>query len=173
MTIAPSRISRAPPPDSPGRRPRDSWTRCAAFTMSSFRGRTRRALLEQIRPDVHCKGTDYTVESVPVARRRARYGGRTAIVGDSKTTRPATSSRKIVRDAEAGRPLTSGSRPQPSANRGWESSGFRACAHRSTRALGDIVHAIPVAAACAARCFRRASIAGRREAPPHPRFSCR
>jgi rfaE bifunctional protein nucleotidyltransferase chain/domain len=41
-------------------------------------------LLELLRPDVHCKGTDYTVESVPEHDIVTRYGGRTAIVGDPK-----------------------------------------------------------------------------------------
>ena len=41
-------------------------------------------LLELLRPDVHCKGTDYTVESVPERETVLRYGGRIAIVGDPK-----------------------------------------------------------------------------------------
>jgi rfaE bifunctional protein nucleotidyltransferase chain/domain len=41
-------------------------------------------LLETLRPDVHCKGTDYTVETVPERAIVAAYGGRTAIVGDPK-----------------------------------------------------------------------------------------
>ena len=41
-------------------------------------------LLEALRPDVHCKGTDYTVESVPERAVVEAYGGRTAIVGDPK-----------------------------------------------------------------------------------------
>ena len=41
-------------------------------------------LLELLRPDVHCKGTDYTVESVPERDTVLRYGGRIAIVGDPK-----------------------------------------------------------------------------------------
>jgi len=41
-------------------------------------------LLEALRPDVHCKGTDYTVESVPERAIVKAYGGRTAIVGDPK-----------------------------------------------------------------------------------------
>jgi D-glycero-beta-D-manno-heptose 1-phosphate adenylyltransferase len=41
-------------------------------------------LLEAIRPDVHCKGTDYTLESVPERDIVRRYGGRIAIVGDPK-----------------------------------------------------------------------------------------
>ena len=41
-------------------------------------------LLLLLKPDVHCKGTDYTVESVPERAVVAGYGGRTAIVGDPK-----------------------------------------------------------------------------------------
>ena len=41
-------------------------------------------LLTTLRPDVHCKGTDYTVESVPERDIVLGYGGRTAIVGDPK-----------------------------------------------------------------------------------------
>jgi rfaE bifunctional protein nucleotidyltransferase chain/domain len=41
-------------------------------------------LLELLKPDVHCKGTDYTVDSVPERETVRAYGGRTAIVGDPK-----------------------------------------------------------------------------------------
>jgi rfaE bifunctional protein nucleotidyltransferase chain/domain len=41
-------------------------------------------LLRLLRPDVHCKGTDYTIESVPERDVVLEYGGRTAIVGDPK-----------------------------------------------------------------------------------------
>ena len=41
-------------------------------------------LLTALHPDVHCKGTDYTVESVPERDIVVGYGGRTAIVGDPK-----------------------------------------------------------------------------------------
>jgi D-glycero-beta-D-manno-heptose 1-phosphate adenylyltransferase len=41
-------------------------------------------LLTLIKPDVHCKGTDYTVDTVPERAIVAAYGGRTAIVGDAK-----------------------------------------------------------------------------------------
>jgi len=41
-------------------------------------------LIELLRPDVHCKGTDHTVDSVPERRVVQAYGGRTAIVGDPK-----------------------------------------------------------------------------------------
>jgi D-glycero-beta-D-manno-heptose 1-phosphate adenylyltransferase len=41
-------------------------------------------LLERLRPDVHCKGTDYTADSVPEKDVVRAYGGRVAIVGDPK-----------------------------------------------------------------------------------------
>lgn len=41
-------------------------------------------LLLELRPDVHCKGTDYTVETVPERETVRAYGGRIAIVGDPK-----------------------------------------------------------------------------------------
>jgi rfaE bifunctional protein nucleotidyltransferase chain/domain len=42
------------------------------------------SLLEDLRPDVHAKGTDYTVETVPERATAARLGIRVAIVGDPK-----------------------------------------------------------------------------------------
>jgi D-glycero-beta-D-manno-heptose 1-phosphate adenylyltransferase len=41
-------------------------------------------LLEELRPDVHAKGTDYTADSVPERDTAARLGIRVAIVGDPK-----------------------------------------------------------------------------------------
>lgn len=43
-----------------------------------------RALIREIRPDIHAKGTDYTEESVPERDEVRAYGGRVAIVGDPK-----------------------------------------------------------------------------------------
>src|SRR5216684_4906420 len=42
------------------------------------------ALLQDLRPDVHAKGTDYTAETVPERATSARLGIRVAIVGDPK-----------------------------------------------------------------------------------------
>ena len=50
-----------------------------------FSEATVEKLLRLIMPDVHCKGTDYTVESVPEHGVVQSYGGRTAIVGDPKS----------------------------------------------------------------------------------------
>jgi len=64
-----------------------------AELVSAFRGvdyvvlfadATGERLLNALRPDVHCKGTDYTVETVPERAVVRAYGGRTAIVGDPK-----------------------------------------------------------------------------------------
>jgi len=49
-----------------------------------FREGDVRALIREIHPDVHAKGTDYTPESVPEADAVREYGGRVAIVGDPK-----------------------------------------------------------------------------------------
>ncbi|HVZ18915.1 MAG TPA: adenylyltransferase/cytidyltransferase family protein [Terriglobales bacterium] len=49
-----------------------------------FPERDVRALLNEIRPDVQAKGTDYTADSVPERDVVTSYGGRVAIVGDPK-----------------------------------------------------------------------------------------
>ena len=41
-------------------------------------------LLRLLKPDVHCKGTDYTPDTVPERDTVLAYGGRIAIVGDPK-----------------------------------------------------------------------------------------
>jgi rfaE bifunctional protein nucleotidyltransferase chain/domain len=41
-------------------------------------------LLQALKPDVHCKGTDYTLDTVPERAIVKGYGGRVAIVGDPK-----------------------------------------------------------------------------------------
>lgn len=41
-------------------------------------------LIEALKPDVHCKGPDYTVETVPERAVVEAYGGRTVIVGGPK-----------------------------------------------------------------------------------------
>jgi rfaE bifunctional protein nucleotidyltransferase chain/domain len=57
--------------------------RCVDY-VAIFPETTVSALLRELRPDVHCKGTDYSVESVPERDIVKAYGGRTAIVGDPK-----------------------------------------------------------------------------------------
>jgi D-glycero-beta-D-manno-heptose 1-phosphate adenylyltransferase len=43
-----------------------------------------RALIREIRPDIHAKGTDYTANTVPEREVVAECGGRVEIVGDPK-----------------------------------------------------------------------------------------
>ena len=45
-------------------------------------------LISLLMPDVHCKGTDYAIETVPERAAVRAYGGRIAIVGDA--TSPST-----------------------------------------------------------------------------------
>jgi rfaE bifunctional protein nucleotidyltransferase chain/domain len=61
-------------------------------------------LLTELRPEVHCKGTDYTADTVPERDVVRAYGGRIAIVGDPK----AHSTRDLL--ARAGRDAP----PEPS-----------------------------------------------------------
>ena len=49
-----------------------------------FSDRDVHRLLRLLKPDVHCKGTDYTPETVPERDTVLAYGGRIAIVGDPK-----------------------------------------------------------------------------------------
>ena len=49
-----------------------------------FDSRTVAPLLRRLRPDVQCKGTDYTQDSVPERRVVLSCGGKVRIVGDPK-----------------------------------------------------------------------------------------
>jgi D-glycero-beta-D-manno-heptose 1-phosphate adenylyltransferase len=49
-----------------------------------FHEPTVELLLRRLMPDIHCKGTDYTEESVPERDIVLSYGGRIAIAGDPK-----------------------------------------------------------------------------------------
>ena len=74
----------------------------------TFADDTVERLLRRIQPDVHCKGTDYTVDSVPERAVVQAYGGRTAIVGDPKRH----ASRDLVKKIQ--QPATSHERPATS-----------------------------------------------------------
>ncbi len=61
-----------------------------------FDGDSPAALLGELRPDVHCKGTDYgSPERVPEYEAVRSYGGRTALVGDPKDHATSDLIRKI------------------------------------------------------------------------------
>lgn len=57
--------------------------RCVDYVIV-FSERTVERLLRRLTPDVHCKGTDYTADTVPERDVVREYGGRVAIVGDPK-----------------------------------------------------------------------------------------
>jgi len=57
--------------------------RCVDYVVL-FAEPTVETLLEELRPDVHAKGTDYSAETVPERAIAARLGIRVAIVGDPK-----------------------------------------------------------------------------------------
>jgi rfaE bifunctional protein nucleotidyltransferase chain/domain len=59
-----------------------------------------RALIREIRPDVHAKGTDYSADSVPERDAVIECGGRFEIVGDPKNH----SATDIIRRMEPRRP---------------------------------------------------------------------
>jgi rfaE bifunctional protein nucleotidyltransferase chain/domain len=58
-----------------------------------FPERDAAAVLRALRPDVHCKGTDYTAETVPEREVAREIAARIAIVGDPKSH----ASRDLVR----------------------------------------------------------------------------
>jgi bifunctional ADP-heptose synthase (sugar kinase/adenylyltransferase) len=45
---------------------------------------TAEGVLRELRPDVHCKGTDYSRETVPEREVMKSLGGAVRIVGDAK-----------------------------------------------------------------------------------------
>ena len=49
-----------------------------------FEEKSPARLLQLLRPDFQCKGTDYTADSVPEAEIVKAYGGKVVIVGDPK-----------------------------------------------------------------------------------------
>ena len=57
--------------------------RCVDY-VTIFPEPTVTPLLQLLEPDVHCKGTDYTEDTVPERDTVRAYGGRIAIVGDPK-----------------------------------------------------------------------------------------
>jgi rfaE bifunctional protein nucleotidyltransferase chain/domain len=74
--------------------------RCVDYVVI-FEEPTVTELLLALRPEVHCKGTDYTADTVPEREVVRSYGGRTAITGDPKdhSTRDLLSR---IADAAAG-----------------------------------------------------------------------
>lgn len=57
---------------------------CMVDLVTIFDEPTVTDLLRAVKPDVHAKGTDYTVDTVPEREIVREFGGRVAIVGDPK-----------------------------------------------------------------------------------------
>ena len=60
-------------------------------------------VLQDLRPDVHCKGTDYTEETVPEREAMKSLGGTVRIVGDAKSHSTRDILAEIVRRAKTAR----------------------------------------------------------------------
>ena len=103
-------------------------------------------LLELLQPDVHCKGTDYTVDTVP----------------ERETVLALRRAHRHRRRSEG--PLHARSVCARIAGRAMRRGGCRPSAVLIVRmgALGDIVHALPAAAALRGPSRRRGRLAGRR-----------
>src|SRR5579864_7690051 len=125
-------------------------------------------LVRLLRPDIHAKGTDYTVESVPEREVVIACGGRVEIVGDpkdhsttdlSRPPAPARHSCQRHRLHRRERPRArSGHRlRRPRGNRGRsqgplhhrpaEKDGMAKILIARLGALGDILHALPAVTA--------------------------
>lgn len=92
-------------------------------------------LLGQLKPDVHCKGTDYTMDTVPERETVRRYGGRIAIVGDPKDH----STRDLLAQIAG-----TGVAPPPPASRLPKPERILVVRLGS---LGDLVHTLPAVSA--------------------------
>ena len=89
---------------------RRSSRRCAAWTTSWSSTSPPSSLCSTLlQPDVHCKGTDYTSESVPERETVLAYGGRIAIVGDPKDHSTRDLLARILNAGSAG----TGNEPNP------------------------------------------------------------
>jgi len=67
-----------------------------------FDGLTAAEILLDLLPDVHCKGTDYTTESVPEREVVKSFGGAVRIVGDAKNHSTRELLAEISRRAQGG-----------------------------------------------------------------------
>jgi lipopolysaccharide heptosyltransferase I len=102
-----------------------------------FSDATVERLLRRLMPDVHCKGTDYTVDTVPERDVVRGYGGRIAIVGDPK----AHSTAALLAGQKANRPVVSVGREAADA------AALRRLLVVRLGSLGDLIHTLPAIAA--------------------------
>lgn len=90
------------PDRNPVNKDRDRFEILAGFEAVDFvvplRDHTPESLLRLLKPEVHCKGTDYTVDQLPERHIIEEYGGRIALVGGPKVQ----STRDMLRDMRDG-----------------------------------------------------------------------
>ncbi len=63
---------------------------------------TAETILRDLRPDVHCKGTDYTEGTVPERDVIKEWGGQVSIVGDAKSHSTREVIRRVTRSSSEG-----------------------------------------------------------------------
>jgi len=63
--------------------------------VTSFDEATADAMIKTLRPEVHCKGTDWAAQDVPERDSVESYGGRIAICGDEKTHSSSDLARRL------------------------------------------------------------------------------
>jgi rfaE bifunctional protein nucleotidyltransferase chain/domain len=68
-----------------------------------FHEPTAEKILLALKPDVHCKGTDYTAETIPERAVVLSYGGQVAIAGDPKDHSTHDFIQEILRRSSAPR----------------------------------------------------------------------
>lgn len=73
-----------------------------------FDNQTAENILRDLKPDVHCKGTDYTEATVPEREVVKSWGGRVVIVGDPKDH----STRELLEQIALTRPSGEVARPK-------------------------------------------------------------
>lgn len=90
------------PDRNPINKDHDRWEILAAFECIDYivplREETPISLIELLQPEVHCKGSDYTVDQLPERGTVEGYGGRVAIVGGPKVQ----STRHMLREMREG-----------------------------------------------------------------------
>ncbi len=111
-----------------------------------------RALVREIRPDIHAKGTDYTADSVPERDTVIECGGRVEIVGDPKDH----SATDIIRNR-----WQSAMEPAPPVSAAADPESLLIV---RLGAMGDIVHTLPAVTALRDCLSQRANWMDRRRA---------
>jgi D-glycero-beta-D-manno-heptose 1-phosphate adenylyltransferase len=77
-----------------------------------------RAIIREIQPDFHAKGTDYSAESVPERAEIEACGGQVAIVGDPKNHSASEIIRSRINKKKTGKRVMGKRRPEKASGKG-------------------------------------------------------